>query len=51
MALFVLAGMLVFLVPRDELLKDAPDKRTWRDIRWWGVALAVTQIGIYLIFT
>ena len=43
-------GAAVFLVPRDSLLADAPDRSRWRDIRLWASALIVLQLLIYSIF-
>jgi heme exporter protein D len=39
------------LVPRDEVLRGAPDRARWRDIRLWAVALVTVQLGIYWVFS
>lgn len=43
------AGSL--LVPREEVLRGAPDRARWRDIRLWAVALVTVQLGIYWVFS
>jgi hypothetical protein len=52
-AMLLFAGIAgaVFLVPRSAVMKDAPDQRFWRDIRWWAIPLVLVQLGIYLLFT
>lgn len=49
--LFVAIAVGCWLLPRDEVLADAPDKSAWRDLRWWAMVLVVVQIGIYLLFS
>lgn len=49
-AFLVLLG-LCFVIPRKQVLADAPDQRRWRDLRWWAVALIVVQLSIYQVFT
>jgi hypothetical protein len=49
-ALFVVIGIAVFLVPKSMVMRDAPDQRRWRDIRWWAIPLVLVQIGLYLLF-
>jgi hypothetical protein len=39
------------LVPRDEVLRGAPDRACWRDIRLWAVVLVTVQLGIYWVFS
>lgn len=36
--------------PKSFILQDAPDNRTWRDLRIWAALLMVIQIIIYLSF-
>jgi hypothetical protein len=36
--------------PKDYILKGAPDKKLWRDLRIWATILLVIQIALYLIF-
>lgn len=49
--LFVGIAFAVFLVPRDEIMKDAPDQRWWRDYRLWAIPLVIVQLGLYALFT
>jgi len=46
------AGMIVWawVRPRHFIFEDAPDRRTWRDLRIWASLLMVIQIVIYLTF-
>ena len=38
-------------LPPERAYGDAPDRRRWRDIRWWAVALIVVQLGLYGVFS
>ncbi len=40
----------VWRLPPEELWKGAPDRSRWRDLRWWVVPLAATQVGLYFLF-
>lgn len=51
MALFVAIAVACWLLPRDDVLADAPDKARWRDLRWWATALVIVQLIIYAIFS
>jgi len=50
---FILVSLAVgsLLVPREEVLRGAPDRAHWRDIRLWAVALVTVQLGIYWVFS
>ena len=48
--LFVGLAVGSLLVPRAEVLRDAPDQARWRDIRIWSVVLIAIQLGIYAVF-
>lgn len=48
--LFIIIGFGVFLVPKSMVMKDAPDQRFWRDVRWWAIPLVLVQLGLYLLF-
>ena len=50
LVLFVSIGAAVFLIPRESLFTDAPDRSGWRDLRWWALGLVVVQLGIYTLF-
>lgn len=49
--LFVGIAGAVFLVPREEILRDAPDQRWWRDYRLWAIPLVIVQLALYALFT
>ena len=48
---FLLLGVLVWLIPRKLVMREAPDDARWRDIRLWASVLIVVQLLIYAIFT
>ncbi|MBD3648870.1 MAG: hypothetical protein HUJ31_15785 [Pseudomonadales bacterium] len=50
-ALFLIIGAACWLLPRDDVLADAPDRARWRDLRWWALLLVAVQIAIYLLFS
>jgi hypothetical protein len=45
----LLAGS--WLIPRKEILADAPDQARWRDIRIWATVLIAVQLLIYFMFS
>ncbi len=49
--LFLGLGAGSLLVPREQVLEDAPDRSAWRDIRWWSVALIGVQLALYWVFS
>ncbi|MDA1074126.1 MAG: hypothetical protein O3A63_05100 [Proteobacteria bacterium] len=49
--LFVLLAALVMLIPKATVIGDAPDRRWFRDLRWWALLLIAIQLCIYAIFT
>jgi len=44
----LLAG--VWLLPRGYVLRGAPDRRAWRDLRLWTVALVAAHAVVYWCF-
>lgn len=49
----ILYLLLVFWVlqrPKEYILKEAPTKKRWRDLRFWAVLLMAFQIALYIIF-
>ena len=36
--------------PKDYIFQGAPDRRIWRDLRLWAVAVLLVQIIIYITF-
>ena len=49
--LFLLLGAACWLIPKKEILADAPDQAPWRDIRWWACGLIAVQLLIYFTFS
>ena len=47
LAFVVLLGV-VWFVPRETVLRGAPDDAPWRDLRLWATVLVAVQIGVYL---
>ena len=52
MAIILFAGIAVWVcsIPIHYIFSGAPDKKRWRDVRIWAVALMIFQIVIYLKF-
>lgn len=49
----ILYLLLVFWVlrrPKEYILKEAPTKKRWRDLRLWAVLLIAFQVALYIIF-
>ena len=46
---FALLLVVVWWVPRESVLEDAPSGARWRDLRLWATLLVVVQLGIYLL--
>ena len=36
--------------PKEYILREAPTKRKWRDLRFWAVLLIGIQVTLYIIF-
>ena len=49
--LFIAIAAACFLVPRQQVIADAPDRSGWRDLRWWALILITVQLGIYVVFS
>lgn len=49
--LFVGIAFAVFLIPKAEIMRDAPDQSWWRDYRFWAIPLVIVQLGLYALFT
>ena len=45
---FVLLLGIVWMIPRDSVLRGASDGARWRDLRLWATVLVCVQIGVYL---
>ena len=49
--LFLLLAIGSWLIPKREVMADAPDQARWRDLRWWATALIAVQLMIYFMFS
>ncbi len=49
-AFFVVLAIIPFLFPKDYIFKGAEDRKPWRDLRYWALAAAITEIMVYLYF-
>lgn len=49
--LFLGIAVASLRLPPAHAFADAPDRRRWRDIRWWAVALIAVQLGLYGVFS
>lgn len=48
--LYLLLLFWVLRRPKAYILREAPIKKSWRDLRFWAVILIVFQIALYIIF-
>lgn len=45
---FLVLLAIVWAIPRDLVLRGAPDGARWRDLRLWATVLVCVQLGVYL---
>ncbi|MEJ5362229.1 MAG: hypothetical protein WBK20_03015 [Spirochaetota bacterium] len=50
MLIFLFMLVVAWLLPYDFIVKGAPDKKRWRDLRLWATVLTIVQLIIYFIF-
>ncbi len=48
--LYLLLLFWVLRRPKEYILREAPTKKNWRDLRIWAVVLILFQIALYIIF-
>lgn len=48
--LYLLLVVWVLRSPKSFILRAAPTKRKWRDLRLWAILLITIQIFLYIIF-
>jgi hypothetical protein len=46
-AFLVAAALATFLLPRGYVLLGSPDRRWYRDLRWWAVLIMLPYVVIY----
>jgi hypothetical protein len=47
---FVAMIIWALLLPKEYILKGAPDRKPWRDLRVWAVIILIVQIILYIKF-
>ncbi len=48
-ALLILPAAAVWRLGRDRVLRGAPDRARWRDLRIWALLFVVPYLAIYLL--
>ena len=48
--LYLLLLFWVLRRPKEYILREAPNRKSWRDLRIWAVVLILFQIVLYIIF-
>lgn len=48
-AFFALVALGTLALPREFVLRGAPDRRWYRDLRWWGLAITLPYVLIYAL--
>jgi hypothetical protein len=48
-AYFSAMAAATLLLPREFIYRGAPDRRWWRDLRWWGIAITAPYVLIYAL--
>jgi hypothetical protein len=46
---FAAVALGTLLLPGEFVFRGAPDRRWYRDLRWWGVAILLPYIVIYAL--
>jgi len=49
-AFFVLLAVAPFFLPRRYILRGAPSRAAWRDLRWWALLLVAIHVAVYWWF-
>jgi hypothetical protein len=47
---FLSLAVIPFFFSRKYIFEGAEDQSAWRDLRYWALAAAVTEIAVYLYF-
>jgi hypothetical protein len=50
LALFVLSGLLVLLIPRASILEGVENPRWWHNLKLWALGVLAIIFTIYSIF-
>jgi len=46
---FVTAAGATLLLPAEFVFRGAPDRRWYRDLRWWSIAITLPYVIIYAL--
>jgi hypothetical protein len=46
---FAAVALATMLLPREFVFRGAPDRRWFRDLRWWALAITLPYILIYAL--
>lgn len=46
---FAAIAAATLLLPSEFIYRGAPDRRWWRDLRWWGIAITAPYVLIYAL--
>jgi hypothetical protein len=50
MFLFLVLIIWAWLIPKEYIFSESPDRKVWRDLRIWTTIAVITEAFIYLIF-
>ena len=48
--LFLTLGVTPFFLPKDYIFKGSEDRPLWKDLRYWTLAVALSEVIVYLYF-
>jgi hypothetical protein len=46
---FALVALATLLLPSEFVFRGAPDRRWYRDLRWWAIAITLPYVLIYAL--
>ena len=47
---FLSLAVMPFFFPKEYIYKGAEDMKPWRDLRYWALAAALSEVIVYLYF-
>ena len=50
MFLFLVLVIWAWLIPKEYIFSESPNRKIWRDLRIWTTIAVITEAFIYLIF-
>ena len=48
--LFLTLGVTPFFLPKDYIFRGSEDRPLWKDLRYWTLAVALSEVIVYLYF-